>query len=224
MAEVPAHEKYPEKFAQINQDEGSLRIASYQIDIQDESAVEKARELILKMESLLIIEGEEANPETITAGNIIGYGLAACQLKDVHTTEKKAPRIGTVIIPEVGEGELLHLRMINPQIMSQAKPFKYKGEGCLSFPGKYLSTKRYRQVRVGFIDGNTLEPREMEFHGFEAVVMQHEIDHHDGKVFMDHHEYPAIVSKKIGGNDPCPCGKLKADGTPYKYKKCCQGL
>jgi len=215
MAEVPAHEKYPEKFAQINQDEKSLRIPSYQIDIQDAEAVAKARALIQEMESILIIDGDEANPETITAGNIIGYGLAACQLKSACTEDKKAPRVGTITIPAVGKGALLHLRMINPQIMSQAEPFKYKDEGCLSFPGKYMSTKRFRTVRVGFIDADTLLPRELELHSFEAIVAQHELDHHDGKIFLDRVDYPVTAKKKIGANEKCPCGSGK------KYKKCC---
>ena len=218
MAET--HIEFADKFEQINQDEESLRIPSYQLDIQDESAVEKARELITRMEDILVI-GDAPASDSVEAGSIIGYGLAACQLRGEHTTEKKAPRVGVVIIPPVKDNRGLHLRMINPQMMLQSQPLKYKGEGCLSFPGKSLSTKRYRQVRVGFIDADTLEPREIDFHGFEAIVMQHELDHHDGKLFMDRHTAPITAEKKIKPNDPCPCGKLKADDTPVKYKKCC---
>jgi peptide deformylase len=70
-------------------------------------------------------------------------------------------------------------------------------------------------VKVGFVDLDSLEPREIAFIGTEAVVMQHEIDHHDGRLFVDRANIPFKAEKKIGPNEPCPCRSGK------KFKKCC---
>jgi len=210
------HKTYPERFEKINTAEALLRRPSYQVDIRNDESVKKCQEMIATIEAILIINNDSESISKIREDNILGYGLAACQIKKLHTLETIAPRLSVITIPSVNDStKAIWLRMINPQIIHQNYPIKYKGEGCLSFPGKYLSTQRFKLVKVGFIDANTLEPREMEFFGFEAVVMQHEIDHHNGTLFMDRHQTPIISDKKVGPNDKCPCGSGK------KYKKCC---
>lgn len=70
--------------------------------------------------------------------------------------------------------------LYNAKIVSQSNLFKFKGEGCLSFPNEFCTTERYNQITVVNGDG-----KEYKFSGFTAVVVQHELDHWNGVVFKD---------------------------------------
>ena len=206
------HEDFPEKFDRIVTDVKMLKRRSYQVDLDDKSHMETVRKAIAEAEDILLIDKEKGTVED----NIIGFGLAACQLKAIMEEDSEAPRVGIIRIPKMAKRhEPLILNMINPQIIDMTDKFKYKGEGCLSFPGDYKSTQRYRVIKVGFVDADTLKPREIDLYGFEAVVLQHEIDHQDGILYTDRVSHPAVAEKKIGPNDKCSCGSGK------KYKKCC---
>jgi peptide deformylase len=143
-----------------------------------------------------------------------GYGLSACQLESVRKNGA-APRVSYVYIP--GKHPL-ELNMVNPEIKKLDYPFSHKGEGCLSFPGKFYTTTRYQKCVVQFADASTWQPRELTLYGLEAVVVQHEVDHLDGILYMDHERKPVVVGRKTGANEPCPCGSGK------KYKKCCKDV
>ena len=103
-----------------------------------------------------------------------GIGLAATQV-DVHqrllvadvSSEKNDPNV--LVNPEIAEKE--------GQIITE--------EGCLSVPGVYAEVERAERIRVRFLDrdGNT---REQEMDGLLAVCVQHEMDHLDGKLFVDY--------------------------------------
>jgi peptide deformylase len=71
--------------------------------------------------------------------------------------------------------------LYNAEIIRAEQPFVYKKEGCLSFPNKFLDTNRYNLVVVRNGDG-----KELTFSGFAAVVVQHEIGHWDGDLYLDH--------------------------------------
>jgi peptide deformylase len=58
-------------------------------------------------------------------------------------------------------------------------------EGCLSIPDYYAEVERPARVRVGYLDREG-KPQEVEANGVLAVCLQHEIDHLDGKLFIDH--------------------------------------
>jgi peptide deformylase len=58
-------------------------------------------------------------------------------------------------------------------------------EGCLSIPDYYAEVERPAIVRVGYLDRDG-QPQEVEANGVLAVCLQHEIDHLDGKLFIDH--------------------------------------
>ena len=58
-------------------------------------------------------------------------------------------------------------------------------EGCLSLPGIHESVKRGSKIHVRYMDENFVEHNEV-IEGFLARVMQHEFDHLDGKMFIDH--------------------------------------
>lgn len=74
---------------------------------------------------------------------------------------------------------------INPEILEESEEECSMEEGCLSIPGIHESVKRPEEVLVKYLDEN-LEPHEKWLSGFEARVFQHEYDHLDGKMFVDH--------------------------------------
>ena len=75
--------------------------------------------------------------------------------------------------------------LINPKIINQSDDYKEYEEGCLSFPDHYFSVSRPESLNVSFIDieGNK---KEKFFYGFEAVCVQHEIDHLSGTLFTSY--------------------------------------
>lgn len=74
---------------------------------------------------------------------------------------------------------------INPEIVEVSKETCSYNEGCLSIPGINESVKRPAKVLVNYLDEN-FEEHEYWMEGFEARVFQHEYDHLDGKMFIDH--------------------------------------
>ena len=73
--------------------------------------------------------------------------------------------------------------VINPEI-SEAGPRQPFEEGCLSIPGTSARTERSLHVKVKYKDENFADV-EVEYKGVEAVAIQHEIDHLDGKLYTD---------------------------------------
>lgn len=103
-----------------------------------------------------------------------GIGLAATQV-DVHKR---------VIVIDVSEDKNDLRVFINPEIVE--RDGEHVGEeGCLSVPGIYDTVTRAERVRVKAlgVDG---APFELEADGLLAVCVQHEVDHLDGKVFVDY--------------------------------------
>lgn len=74
---------------------------------------------------------------------------------------------------------------INPHILEADGEEISMEEGCLSLPGIHESVKRYNHIRVKYMDENFVAHEE-EVEGFLARVMQHEFDHLEGKMFIDH--------------------------------------
>lgn len=104
-----------------------------------------------------------------------GVGLAATQV-DRH--------IRLIVIDVTEEKNDLKI-LINPEIVSSSEETKPWEEGCLSVPGIYDKVTRPANVRVRARDlkGNSYE---MDCDGLLAVCVQHEMDHLDGVVFVDH--------------------------------------
>jgi peptide deformylase len=75
--------------------------------------------------------------------------------------------------------------LINPEILTEDQNLAPYDEGCLSFPGQYAEVIRPETVRVSYLDYHGKE-REMKAEGLMAVCVQHEIDHLNGIVFVDH--------------------------------------
>ncbi|MCG6958806.1 MAG: peptide deformylase [Ignavibacteriaceae bacterium] len=95
-----------------------------------------------------------------------------------------APQVGTlerVIIADIGEGLI---SMINPEILTGYGE-DYIDEGCLSLPDTVVNVKRKQSVFVRYLDKNEKE-KESELDGLTARVIQHEIDHLNGVLIIDH--------------------------------------
>lgn len=103
-----------------------------------------------------------------------GIGLAATQVNQALR----------VIVIDTSEHHDQPLALINPEILEKSGE-EEMDEGCLSVPGVYETVKRADRVRVTALDrdGRRFE-REAE--GLLAVCIQHEIDHLDGKLFVDY--------------------------------------
>ncbi len=103
-----------------------------------------------------------------------GIGLAATQV-DVHRR---------VVVIDVSETRDELRVLINPEIVD-SEGAQIGEEGCLSVPGIYDKVERAERVTARYLDLDGNE-RTLEAEGLLAVCIQHEIDHLNGKVFVDH--------------------------------------
>lgn len=106
-----------------------------------------------------------------------GVGLAAIQVGSDQS----------MLIYDMAADEKtgLYKVIINPRITEQHGEIKSEDEGCLSVPEYRSTIKRAESILVEGVDrdGN---PLQIEADGFHAIVLQHEIDHLNGKLFIDH--------------------------------------
>jgi len=77
------------------------------------------------------------------------------------------------------------IAMANPEIIWRSEEMWTCKEGCLSIPGQYADVERPRIVRVRYLDKNGAQ-QEIEAKGLGSSCLQHEIDHLDGKLFIDY--------------------------------------
>jgi peptide deformylase len=104
-----------------------------------------------------------------------GIGLAATQV-DFHKR---------LLVLDVSDEKNTPLVFINPEIeVLDPEPLGYE-EGCLSVPGYYDLVTRPRKIKVKALNRNG-EAFELEAEGLLAVCLQHEVDHLDGKLFVDY--------------------------------------
>jgi len=189
--------------------------------VQDLSVLRQKSESVVSVEEAtdLISRLKKALDKEST-----GIGLAAIQIGHPKT-------VGVINTPN----GVFHL--INPEIISKEDEFIFYNEGCLSLPGIRHNTKRYKHIVIKNhrIEDNKFEeetlyfyyspdPEEMGNSGLIAIAVQHEIDHFNGNLILDNKVENKPVqreSKKVGRNDPCPCGKKDSNGNVLKYKKCC---
>jgi peptide deformylase len=118
-------------------------------------------------------------------------------MDDMLETMYVAPGIG-LAAPQVGEAvrvivadasregeEKQPLRMANPEILWHSDELATYNEGCLSLPEHYADVTRPAEIRVRYLDQDN-ESRTLEAKGLLATVIQHEMDHLDGVLFVDH--------------------------------------
>lgn len=103
-----------------------------------------------------------------------GVGLAATQV-DVHKR---------IVVIDISEARDALRVFINPEIVASDGEAECE-EGCLSVPGYYDKVWRAARVRVRALDAHGA-PLELDAEGMLAVCLQHETEHLDGKVFVDH--------------------------------------
>ncbi len=103
-----------------------------------------------------------------------GIGLAATQV-DVHQR---------LLVADVSSDKSDPHVLINPTILEK-DGVAVTSEGCLSVPGYYEDVERAEHVRVRYLN-RTGDAIEQEFEGLLAVCVQHEMDHLDGKLFVDY--------------------------------------
>ncbi len=103
-----------------------------------------------------------------------GIGLAASQV-DVHQR---------FMVIDVSEDRSAPMVFINPEITAKSGEQVYQ-EGCLSVPGIFADVTRANEITVKALDRNG-QPFELTTDGLLSVCVQHEIDHLDGKLFVDY--------------------------------------
>ncbi len=107
-----------------------------------------------------------------------------------------APQVGfakRMIVVDVGEGPFC---LINPRIVNREGVSECMEEGCLSLPGINVEVRRCRKVTVTALDGNGREVT-CETEGLLARVLQHEIDHLDGKLITDYLSWTGRMKLKM---------------------------
>lgn len=102
-----------------------------------------------------------------------------------------APQVGVLqrlVVMDCVKGENENPRpliMFNPEIVSSSQEVNVYEEGCLSLPEQYADVTRPAEVEVRWVDKEGAEQQEV-FTGLWATCAQHEIDHLDGKLFIDY--------------------------------------
>ena len=105
-----------------------------------------------------------------------GIGLAAPQVG-------VSLRVAVVdLMPDDAPAPLV---LVNPEVVAVGEEWGVREEGCLSLPGQYADVSRPAQVRVRYTDEGG-RARELSADGLLATCLQHEIDHLDGVLFVDH--------------------------------------
>ena len=126
----------------------------------------------IEKETLFLIENMV---ETMYKNN--GIGLAAPQVGE----------LSRVLVMDCGNNEKENKlkRFINPKVINYSQELSEYEEGCLSLPNQFAKIIRPRKIQVSYLDvnGKTIIK---DFQGLEATCLQHEIDHLNGKLFIDH--------------------------------------
>ncbi len=105
-----------------------------------------------------------------------GIGLAAPQVDLL---------IRLVVIDLQPEDKPAPLVLLNPEIIARSQEEATREEGCLSLPGQYADVTRPARVKVRYQDPAGIR-HEIEAEGLLSACLQHEIDHLDGVLFVDH--------------------------------------
>jgi peptide deformylase len=105
-----------------------------------------------------------------------GLGLAAPQVGEL---------LRLVVLDLRPDDRREPMVLVNPEIVAESRETEAREEGCLSLPGQFADVTRPRMVKVRWQDLGGAK-REVEAEGLLSVCLQHEIDHLDGVLFVDH--------------------------------------
>ena len=107
-----------------------------------------------------------------------GVGLAAPQIGVMK-------RILVMDVVKEDEGEPQPYLMANPEVTWASEEVSTYEEGCLSIPDEFADVERPARVKVSYLDSDG-QTQELDCDGLLATCVQHEIDHLDGKLFIDY--------------------------------------
>ncbi|MBQ7567539.1 peptide deformylase [bacterium] len=132
-----------------------------------------------------------------------------------------APQIGInkrLIVVDVGDEGQGPWMLVNPVIVARGEEEELGSEGCLSCPGLLGDVWRSSEitVRAFDVDGNMVT---IQAKGFEARCFQHEIDHLDGRLFIDIAENIRSADAQAEDDDCCCC----EEGCEHCGEPCCDG-
>lgn len=100
-----------------------------------------------------------------------------------------APQVGSdlrLIVVDVGGKETpAPMVLVNPEIVAASREMELREEGCLSLPGQYADVERPARIQLRWLELDGTK-REAEADGLLGVCLQHEIDHLNGVLFVDH--------------------------------------
>ncbi len=105
-----------------------------------------------------------------------GIGLAAPQVGEL---------LRLVVVDLQPEDKPAPIVLVNPEIVAASTELSTREEGCLSLPGQYADVTRPARVKLRYLDLGGAK-REIEAEGLLATCLQHEVDHLDGVLFVDH--------------------------------------
>lgn len=132
---------------------------------------DKIKELISNMEAATLDWEDSRDHE-------VGVALAAIQINELY-------RVVVIRNNFDDKNDRSFITLINPEITKYEGEIEEDFEGCLSIKDIYGKVPRYTKVKVKALNGNGKEIR-VTAEGFLARVLQHEIDHTKGTVFIDH--------------------------------------
>ncbi|MGD8374103.1 MAG: peptide deformylase [Candidatus Woesebacteria bacterium] len=132
---------------------------------------DEVKKLIKNMEAATL-DWEDSRPHEL------GVALAAIQIDDAH-------RVVIIRNDFDNKDDRDFLALINPKIVKYEGKIEYDHEGCLSVKDIYGLVPRYSKVRVEALDADGKEVK-FKAEGFLARILQHEVDHTNGIVFIDH--------------------------------------
>lgn len=149
----------------------------------------------------ILVYPEDCLKQVAAAVTVFATADLKSLVQDMADTMYDAPGVG-LAAPQIGvslrvaitdvdwrsedaKGERNYKVWINPEFLWKSDTTEITEEGCLSVPDVYGEVERPNAVRLRWQDliGNTFE---QDFVGFQAVALQHEFDHLDGKVFIDY--------------------------------------
>ena len=142
--------------------------------VPNELLRKKAKRLInITSEDIII-----ANQMMDTMIKAPGVGLAANQVGILK-------QIITINFEDKENSKRANYILFNPSILEYSEDKVIIEEGCLSLPGQYADIERSKQIFLEYIDENQKTIKK-EIDGYEARILQHEIDHLSGKLFVDY--------------------------------------
>lgn len=132
------------------------------------------------------------HPSLLTKCPVTTYDQALLVLDDMFKTMDTAGGIGLAanqvgiiqrfFIMDSSKNGLRRHTIINPVVINTSKDIVPFNEGCLSYPGHYIAKTRFKWIKISYINHKGIK-REKKFTGLEAIIVQHEMDHLDGKKF-----------------------------------------